>query len=118
MIYLYIALLVFACALLLGALSLLVWVGYKFLLAIHIDLNVLRECSLHPILKTDSPGLSYQSAASRQTPTDGDFVFNTDEELAVAEEVRRAKAEMGQMSEADEKELAAQIRQGGVTYKG
>jgi hypothetical protein len=118
MIYLYIALLVFACALFIGALSLLIFVGYKFLLAIHIDLNVIRECILRPNLKSGNPGLMREVLASRQPSTDGDFVFNTDEELAVDEEIRKAKAAMGQMSAEDEKELAAQIRQGGVTYKG
>ena len=121
MIYLYISALLISAAVFIGAIAACLYVGYKFLMAIHVDLRVIREYAQNPFIQTNAPfGTSFSAASAARNPqTDGDFVFNTDEELAIAEEVRRAKAETGaMMSDEDEKELATQIRQGGVTYKG
>lgn len=120
-----IALLVFAFAFFLFALAALIYVAYRFLsLAISMDSYILKELQSRPASIPPADPTSINDSmlrrfmASQEKPTEGDFVFNTDEELAIAEEVRKLKTDMSSMSEEDEKELSAQIRQGGVTPKG
>jgi hypothetical protein len=102
----------------LGVMGAVLFVAFKILLAIRLDLNVIKEIALHVNFRTNSSVNTPEIFAGQQKPTDGDFVFNTDEELANAEEIRRIKAETGMMSSEDEIELVKQMRQGGVTFKG
>jgi len=112
-----IAILIIAVSLLLFAYAAVIYVAYRFLaLAIAQDMQLLREINfLQRILPAGSPSVLNRFHDANTKPTDGEFINTTDEEYAVAEQVRRIKSETGYMSEEEEKELEAQIRQGGVT---
>lgn len=86
------------------------------MLLVSVDASIFRELHTRPLVSSpNQESILNQYKVSAAQPTDGDFVYNTDEELSIAEDIRRIKAEAAGMSEADEKELMAQIRQGGVT---
>lgn len=116
--YLQAAILFVAGGLFAAGLGFMFLIGYRCLmLLVSVDAGIFRELHTRPLVSSFQPQPSnlHQYAPSQVSPTDGDFVYNTDEELAIAEEVRRIKAQNGSLTPEDEKELMAQIRQGGVT---
>jgi hypothetical protein len=97
------AVLVAACALLLFALAVVVYVAYRFLsLALVVDaaiLSELRSRSVQPSQLAADPATHEtllgsqlkQFIAERMKPTDGGYEVNSDEELYIQEQVKRLR---------------------------